>query len=343
MKIKGYPEAAEALRASPRRWLVTGAAGFIGSNLVERLLSLGQQVTGLDNLATGHRQNVDDAVRGAAGFRFVEGDIRDLDVCRSACEGVDVVLHQAAMGSVPRSIKDPATSHGANVDGTFNMLLGARDAGAWRFVFASSSSVYGDDPGLPKVESRIGRQLSPYAITKRVGELYAQIFSETYGLETIGLRYFNVFGRRQDPNGVYSAVIPRWIAALLKGETCTIFGDGETSRDFSYVANVVDANILAAVAPRESTNRIYNIACGGKTTLTQLYRLVRERLVPFQPQLAGLEPKYEPFRRGDIRDSEADISAAVAHLGYAPTHTVAAGLDQTMAWYVALARSEMTV
>lgn len=328
------------LRRQPKTWLVTGAAGFIGSNLVQRLLELGQSVVGLDNFATGHRRNVAELrpltptlSQGERGFRFFEGDVRDLETCRKVCTGVDFVLHQAALGSVPRSIKDPLSTHQVNVDGTVNMLLAARDAKVRRFVFASSSSVYGDHPALPKVEDQLGRPLSPYAVSKLVDEVYARVFNDSYGLSTIGLRYFNVFGRRQDPEGPYAAVIPRWIASLLHGERCTLFGDGETSRDFCFVDNVVQANLLAATAPAEASNQVFNIACGARTTLKELHQLIATRLE------VTLQPDFQPFRPGDIRHSLADISKAQRLLGYQARFSVAQGLDATMDWYVAQARS----
>lgn len=328
----------------PHTWLVTGVAGFIGSNLLERLLLDGHTVVGLDNFATGHRRNLDDVgarvgPEAARRFRFIEGDIRELETCRGACRGVDVVLHQAALGSVPRSLKDPLESHRVNVDGTLHMLLAARDERVKRFVYASSSSVYGDHPGLPKVEDQVGRPLSPYAVNKKVGEHYAAIFADCFGLPIVGLRYFNVFGRRQDPHGPYAAVIPKWIAALLGHQPCTLFGDGETSRDFCYVDNVVQANLRAALAPPEACNQLYNVAFGERTTLNALYKMIRERLARHDPAVGALEPRYEDFRPGDIRHSLADTSKARKLLGYAPTHSVAQGLDETMAWYVAQARS----
>ena len=324
---------------TPRTWLVTGAAGFIGSNLAEALLNLGQRVVGLDNFATGYQHNID-AVRDAVGaeaasrFRFIEGDIRDLATCRAACEDVDFVLHQAALGSVPRSIKTPLDTHAVNVDGFVNMLLAARDAGVQRFVYASSSSVYGDHPGLPKVEEEIGTPLSPYAVSKRVDELYARTFQDHYGLETIGLRYFNVFGRRQDPNGAYAAVIPKWIGQLLDGDRPAIFGDGETSRDFCYIANVVQANLRAAVAPAEATNAVYNIAYGDRTTLNELYAAIVGTLEAQRPELDLPDPNYGDFRPGDVRHSLADITAARTRLGYAPTYSARQGLDEAIAWYL---------
>lgn len=336
-----YDEVQKLLRASPRRWLVTGAAGFIGSHLVEQLLRLGQDVVGLDNFSTGHRRNVDE-VRDlvgeelAARYRFVEGDICDLETCRAVCQGVDLVLHQAALGSVPRSIVDPIASHQSNVDGFINMLIAARDAGVRRFVYASSSSVYGDEPTLPKREGREGKVLSPYAATKLVNEIYARIFQDTYGLECIGLRYFNVFGPRQDPNGPYAAVMPRWMAALVEGRPCEIFGDGETSRDFCFVANAVQANLLAAtVEDPAATNQVYNVACADRTTLNELFVLIRERVARAVPAAATAEPIYAPPRKGDIRHSLADIEKAIRLLGYEPTHRVAEGLDVTVGWYTA--------
>jgi UDP-N-acetylglucosamine/UDP-N-acetylgalactosamine 4-epimerase len=319
-------------------WLVTSAAGFIGSHLVETLLRQGQRVVALDNFITGHQRNVDDAVsrsgEGAADrFRFVLGDITVLDTCRQACEGVDWVLHQAALGSVPRSLAHPLDSHRNNVDGFINMLVAARDAKVRRFVYASSSSVYGDEPTLPKREERTGRVLSPYAATKHVNEVYAQVFEKAYGLSTIGLRYFNVFGPRQDPEGAYAAVIPRWVAALLSNQPCLINGDGSTSRDFCFVANAVQANLKAALsADPQASDAVYNVAVGGRTSLLELYVMIRDALAKSRPALAGQQPIFQPFRPGDIRDSQADISRAMARLGYSPTHTVAQGLAETLAY-----------
>ena len=336
-----YDDIRVRLSAEPKRWLVTGAAGFIGSNLLQTLLTLGQYVTGLDNFATGHRRNLDD-VRLNVGeeawqqFRFIEGDIANLETCQQACEGVDYVLHQAALGSVPRSIKDPITSNQANVVGFLNMLVAARDSQVKRFVYAASSSTYGDHPGLPKVEDRIGQPLSPYAVTKYVNELYANVFARIYGLDSIGLRYFNVFGKRQDPNGAYAAVIPKWIGLLLSGHACTINGDGETSRDFCYIENVVQANLLAATSDRsEALNQIYNIAYGEKTSLNELFGFIRDRLTKAVPQLSNQQPIYQSFRQGDIRHSLADISKARKLLGYRPTHSVRQGLEEALDWYVA--------
>jgi UDP-N-acetylglucosamine 4-epimerase len=315
-------------------------AGFIGSNLAEALLVQGHEVVGLDNFATGYRHNLDDVAdrvgeEAASRFAFIEGDIRDLDACRQACDGVDIVLHQAALGSVPRSIKDPLSTHAVNVDGFVNMLVAARDAGVQRFVYASSSSVYGDHPGLPKVEAEIGTPLSPYAVSKRTNELYAKTFQDHYGLETVGLRYFNVFGRRQDPSGAYAAVIPKWIGQLLGGEQPTIFGDGETSRDFCYIANVVQANLRAGSAPAEATGTVYNIAYGDRTTLNELYASIVQNLEAERPGLSLPEAEYGPFRAGDVRHSLANIDHARERLGYAPTHSAQEGLREATAWYLA--------
>lgn len=324
------------LAETPATWLVTGAAGFIGSHVVERLLNAGQTVVALDNFATGHRANIEavrQATQATARFTFIEGDITDLATCVRACAKVHYVLHQAALGSVPRSIQDPVATHRANVDGFLNMLVAARDAKVRRFVFASSSSVYGDSPALPKVEAQTGRVLSPYAATKHFNEVYAGVFERTYGLQTVGLRYFNVFGPRQDPNGAYAAVIPRWLAALSKGEVCDIHGDGLTSRDFCYVANAVQANLRAALAQGASvTDTVYNVAVGDRTSLTQIYQMLRERVAAAlgNTALASLAPRHKPERPGDIRDSQANISWAQSQLGYEPTHTVAQGLDETV-------------
>jgi len=337
-----YEQCQAELRAAPRTWLVTGCAGFIGSNLVEHLLRIGQTVVGLDNFSTGYRHNLDElraevGPEAAARFRFIEGDIRDPAACAEACAGVDYVLHQAALGSVPRSVKDPVTSHTVNTDGFLQVLLAARDAGVKRVVYASSSSVYGDHPGLPKVEDQAGRPLSPYAITKKVDELYAQNFAELYGMELIGLRYFNVFGKRQDANGAYAAVIPKWVGALVHGGEVVINGDGETSRDFCYIANVVQANLLAATVPAESgaTNNVYNVAVGDRTTLNELFGALKERLTGVAPAAAAVVPTYRDFRVGDVRHSLADISKAKSLLGFAPLYAVGQGLDDCLGWYFA--------
>ena len=335
-----YEALQASLRASPRRWLVTGVAGFIGSNLLETLLALDQNVVGLDNFATGHQRNLDQirstlAPARWSRFRFIQGDIRVAEDCRRACEGVDIVLHQAAIGSVPRSIADPVTTNAVNIDGFLNMLVAARDAGIGRFIYAASSSTYGDHPGLPKVEERIGAPLSPYAVTKYVNELYAAVFARTYGLATIGLRYFNVFGPRQDPEGAYAAVIPKWIAALIEGRPVHVYGDGSTSRDFCYVANAVQANLLAACADDpQAFNQVYNVAVGDRTTLNELFVLLRENLARLVPSFAANEPIHGAFRAGDVQHSQADIAKAIRLLGYRPTHQVGEGLAEAMPWYV---------
>jgi UDP-N-acetylglucosamine/UDP-N-acetylgalactosamine 4-epimerase len=330
----------QRLRAVPRHWLVTGSAGFIGSHLLEHLLRAGQQVTSLDNFATGHRRNLDDVHQrvGEAAWarhRFVEGDIADPAACAQACSGVQLVLHQAALGSVPRSVADPLATHQANATGFLNMLVAARDAKVARFVYAASSSTYGDSPTLPKVEDTIGRPLSPYAVTKYLNELYADVFGRTYGMATIGLRYFNVFGPRQDPNGAYAAVIPKWVATMLAGEACVINGDGETSRDFCYVANAVQANLLAALSEDEAAvNLVYNVAVGDRTTLNQLHDAIAGALRERRPGLVIAPQRYAGFRAGDVRHSLADVGRARRLLGYAPTHDVRAGLSIAIDWYV---------
>ena len=337
--MTAFEKLQKTMVTAPKTWLVTGVAGFIGSNLLETLLRLEQRVVGLDNFSTGKSVNLDQ-VKGLvpseqwARFRFVPGDIRDAAVCQSACAGVDYVLHQAALGSVPRSMTDPVGSHESNVNGFLNMLLAARDAKARRFVYASSSAIYGDEATLPKVESRTGRPLSPYAATKAINEVYANAFGAAYGLESIGLRYFNVFGPRQDPEGAYAAVIPKWIAALLKGEPVYINGDGETSRDFCFIANVVQANLLAATATNaEAANQAYNIALGERTTLNQLFRWLQDSLRERDPNLMEQQPQYREFRAGDVRHSLADIDKARRLLGYSPTHRIQQGLALAMDWY----------
>jgi UDP-N-acetylglucosamine 4-epimerase len=322
-------------------WLVTGAAGFIGSNLVETLLRHGQRVRAIDNFATGHRRNIDELVgrcgaAAASRLEFVEADIRDAGACDAMVRGVDRVLHQAALGSVPRSIAEPLASFAANADGFVKLLDASRRAGVARFVYASSSSVYGDSPELPKVEARTGRVLSPYAATKAADELFADVFARTYGLECVGLRYFNVFGPRQDPEGAYAAVIPRWIAALLRGEPVAINGDGQTSRDFCFVANAVQANVRAALAEAlPGPHEVYNVAVGARTTLLSLFDLLRRALAPVDATIAAREPVFRDFRAGDVRHSLADIGKASRELGYAPTHTVEQGMAESIAWYVA--------
>jgi UDP-N-acetylglucosamine 4-epimerase len=339
-----YRELSERLHNGPHTWLVTGVAGFIGGNLLERLLALDQKVVGLDNFATGHRRNLEQ-IRAAvtteqwANFRFIEGDIRDLSTCCGSCAGVDYVLHQAALGSVPRSLEDPIATNSANIDGFLNMLVAARDAGVKRFVYAASSSTYGDHPALPKVEERIGRPLSPYAVTKYVNELYADVFARSYGVESIGLRYFNIFGRRQDPDGAYAAVIPKWIAAMIHGDPVYINGDGDTSRDFCYIDNAVQANLLAATTGNpDAVNQVYNIAVGERTSLNQLFEYLRSGLAQRFPHLEALKPSYRAYRPGDVRHSLADIGKAVRLLNYAPTHRIGEGLAAAMPWYVEFIR-----
>ena len=334
-----FEQVRDQLAARSRRWLITGVAGFIGSNLLETLLGLEQSVVGLDNLATGKQANLDE-VRDLVGpdrwrrFRFVRGDVSSLEVCREAVAGAEVILHQAALGSVPRSVEDPLESNAANVTGTLALLEAARLASVRRFVYASSSAIYGDSEQLPKREEDIGRPLSPYAVTKLTDELYAQVFGHLHGLETVGLRYFNVFGPRQDPEGAYAAVIPRWIAAMIGGDEVRINGTGETSRDFCYVRNVVQANLLAAAVDNEAAfGQAYNIADGNRTSLTELFGLLRTRLLPRHPRLETLEPAHGPFRAGDVLHSLADIDKARRLLGYEPTHTIGQGLDEALPWY----------
>jgi UDP-N-acetylglucosamine/UDP-N-acetylgalactosamine 4-epimerase len=327
------------LKRRPITWLVTGAAGFIGSNLVEALLAQDQKVVGLDNFSTGKKSNLEQVQRLVSKpqwkqFRFVSGDLGNVDICREVCQGVDYVLHQAALGSVPRSIADPLNTNASNVTGFLHLLVAARDAKIKRLIYASSSAIYGDHPGLPKVENRIGRPLSPYAVSKSVNELYADVFGRCYALETIGLRYFNVFGPRQDPDGPYAAVIPRWIAAMIQNQPVEINGDGKTSRDFCYVDNVVQANLLAATARAPgAANQVYNVAMHERTTLNDLFELLRERLAPYHPHLEETQPVYRDFRPGDVRHSLADIRKARRLLGFAPTHRIGQGLDAALEWY----------
>lgn len=337
-------DAAALLGGQRARWLVTGGAGFIGSHLVEHLLRAGQEVVTLDNFATGHRRNLEE-VEAAVGIearkrhRFIEGDIRDPAACREACTGVAYVLHQAALGSVPRSIEHPADSHAANATGFLNMLVAAHAAGVRRLVYASSSSVYGDHPGLPKVESETGEVLSPYAATKLANEIYARVFLRCYGLDTVGLRYFNVFGPRQDPNGPYAAVIPRWVEALLRKDVVWINGDGETTRDFCYVTNAVQANLRAAIAAGNGVaGEVFNVAVHDQTSLNQLFSTLRSLLTEIDPTIAQSEPRHRGFRSGDVRHSLADISKAQRLLGYVPSHTLRAGLEEALPWYVGQSR-----
>ena len=335
----------ERLKVKPLTWLVTGAAGFIGSNLVETLLRLDQAVVGMDNLSTGYKHNLQQ-VRSAVGekrwrrFTFHEADIRTLSRCRQACRSVDVVLHQAALGSVPRSIEDPIVAHDSNVTGFINMLIAARDGGMKRFVYASSSAIYGDHPALPKVEPNIGNMLSPYAATKRFNEIYADVCARCYGVDTIGLRYFNVFGPRQDPDGAYAAVIPRWISALIEGRPVDIFGDGETTRDFCYIENAVQANLLAAtVASDDALNQVYNVAVNERTSLNDLFVMLRTMLEPAFPHVRGVCAEHRDFRAGDMRHSQADITKAQTLLGYEPQWRVRQGLAEAIDWYVADAQA----
>jgi UDP-N-acetylglucosamine 4-epimerase len=327
------------LRAEPRRWLVTGAAGFIGSHLTEALLELGQDVVGLDNFATGKRENLADVLArvgpsAAGSFRFVEADVRERAACDDAVQGVDIVLHEAALGSVPRSLADPAATHATNVDGFVNVLLAAGRARVKRVVFASSSSVYGDERSSPKLESQLGRPLSPYAASKLVDEIYADTLARTHGIDSVGLRYFNVFGPRQDPNGPYAAVIPRWTERLFAGAVPVVYGDGSTSRDFCFVKNVVQANLLAACAADQAVvPRIFNVACGERTSLLDLFAAIRRRVGETRPSARGAVLRHEPPRAGDIPHSLADIGRARSCLGYEPSHDISRGLDETIAWY----------
>ncbi|MBN7821258.1 SDR family oxidoreductase [Bowmanella yangjiangensis] len=326
------------LKLNPQTWLVTGVAGFIGSNLLEALLMANQKVVGLDNFATGHQRNLDE-VQQLVGeerwqqFRFIEGDIRDKATCFEAVNGVDRVLHQAALGSVPRSLNDPITSNEVNISGFLNMLVAAKEQGVKAFVYAASSSTYGDHPALPKVEENIGKPLSPYAVTKYVNELYADVFARAYGFKSVGLRYFNVFGRRQDPDGAYAAVIPKWTAAMKRGDEVIVNGDGETSRDFCYIENVIQANLLAAMTELDNSE-VFNVAVGDRTTLNQLFQAIKDALDE-QGVTYPKQPVYRDFRPGDVRHSQADISKAENLLGYAPQYRIFEGISLTMPWYVA--------
>lgn len=341
---QAYRRLLDHLVLAPKKWVITGVAGFIGSHLLEALLSLGQSVVGVDDYSTGRRSNLDEVLNrpfeSPARFRMLEGDIRDLATCRKVCEGADYVLHHAALGSVPWSMDDPLRTHAVNVDGFVNMLVAARDAGVRRFVFASSSAVYGDTPVYPQLETTTGRPLSPYAASKCANESYALAFHKSYGLEAVGLRYFNVFGSRQDPAGAYAAVIPKWIDSFLRGERCRIFGDGETSRDFCYVANVVQANLLAATCEPSATAQAYNVAYGESVTLRELFVLLRQALYLHDRRLAETDPAYEPARPGDVRFSCASIEKAQRHLGYAPSHAVVDGLSESLSWYFDRTRND---
>jgi UDP-N-acetylglucosamine 4-epimerase len=334
-----YQQVCETLQHTPKTWLITGVAGFIGSNLLETLLKLDQSVVGLDNFATGHQHNLDEvqslvSVEQWQRFKFIQGDIRQLDDCNRACVGVDFVLHQAALGSVPRSINDPILTNSTNIDGFLNMLVAARDAEVQSFTYAASSSTYGDHPDLPKVEDKIGKPLSPYAVTKYVNELYAEVFARTYGFNCIGLRYFNVFGKRQDPNGAYAAVIPKWTAAMIEGDDVFINGDGETSRDFCFIENVVQVNILAATSTDTTIrNQVYNVAVNGRTSLNTLFNALKSALAE-SSIVYTKDAVYRDFRAGDVRHSQADIQKAENLLGYVPAYDIHRGVAKAMPWYI---------
>ena len=338
--MNAFEQLLERFKTEQKTWLVTGCAGFIGSNLTEFLLQHNQKVVGLDNFSTGHEHNIDNVLEqvgseAVKNFTFIKGDIANIETCSKACEGIDIVLHQAALGSVPRSIADPIASNAANITGFLNMLTAAKDAGIKRFVYASSSSVYGDSEELPKVEERTGNLLSPYAVMKMGSELYASVFNRIYEMETVGLRYFNVFGRRQDPHGTYAAVIPKWIGSLLEGEDIFINGDGETSRDFTYIDNVIQMNLLAGTTDnKEVFGEAFNVAVGGRNTLNELYALINKGLTTHIDSFSQKEPVYCDFRTGDIRHSNADISKAQSFLGYAPTHDVYQGMEEAIEWYI---------
>ena len=339
-----YIELQKHLKNNQNIWLVTGVAGFIGSNLLEKLLILNQKVVGLDNFDTGHQYNIDQALEDAKkatgkdlsnNFKFINGDIRKLRDCEKACDNVDYVLHQAALGSVPRSIKNPINTNKANIDGFLNMLVASKEAGVKRFVYAASSSTYGDHPDLPKVEDKIGNPLSPYAVTKVVNELYAQVFAKTYNFKTIGLRYFNVFGKRQDPNGAYAAVIPKWVAAILNEDYVFINGDGETSRDFCYIDNTIQINLLAATTDNdEAIDQVYNVALNDRTSLNKLYKMIEDRIIERTKGLKKKEPIYRNYREGDIRHSQANIDKAKKLLEYDPRYMISEGMDEAIDWYI---------
>jgi UDP-N-acetylglucosamine/UDP-N-acetylgalactosamine 4-epimerase len=339
-----YERLQEYLKNNQSTWLVTGIAGFIGSNLLEKLLILNQKVVGLDNFDTGHQHNIDQAIEDANratgkdlsdNFNFINGDIRELNDCQLACNGVDYVLHQAALGSVPRSIENPINTNKANIDGFLNMLVASKEANIKRFVYAASSSTYGDHPDLPKVESKIGNPLSPYAVTKVVNELYAQVFAKTYGFKTIGLRYFNIFGKRQDPNGAYAAVIPKWVAAILNKEDVFINGDGETSRDFCYIDNTVQMNLLAATTDNDKAiDQVYNVALNDRTSLNKLYQMIEDKLIQRTEGLEKKEPIYRDYRAGDVRHSQANIDKAIELLNYQPKYMISKGMNEAMDWYI---------
>ena len=334
-----YQKIQNELTLSPKKWLITGVAGFIGSNLLETLLKLDQEVVGLDSFITGHKHNLDE-VKGEVTknqwrkFQFIEGDIRNLDDCKQATKDVDYVLHQAALGSVPRSTVDPIPTNQANIDGFLNMLVASKDANVSSFTYAASSSTYGDHPDLPKVEDKIGNPLSPYAVTKLVNELYAAVFARTYGFKTIGLRYFNIFGKRQDPKGAYAAVIPKWTLALLDSETIFINGKGDTSRDFCFIENAVQMNILSATANEEAKDNVYNVAVGGRTSLNDLFNEMKTILSKTHSEISALTVEYRDYRAGDVRHSQADIGKAIDNLSYAPSHDIHEGLEVALEWYL---------
>lgn len=337
--MKKYHEILRDIPQDPKVWLVTGVAGFIGSNLLEHLLKLDQAVIGIDNFSTGYQSNLDDvrtcvSVEQWSNFKLIHGDIRNIDDCVDACRGVDYVLHQAALGSVPRSINDPVATNATNIGGFLNILVAARDQEVKSFTYAASSSTYGDHPALPKVEDNIGKPLSPYAVTKLVNELYADVFSQVYGFSAIGLRYFNVFGKRQNPNGAYAAVIPKWTSSIIKGEDVYINGDGTTSRDFCFIENAVQANLIAATADVNAKNRVYNCAVGDRTTLTELFNIINDALAENCIKSDKL-PIYRDFRAGDVKHSQADISKAISFLGFHPEWNIRAGIKKAMPWYVA--------
>jgi UDP-N-acetylglucosamine 4-epimerase len=338
--MTAYESLKQDLQAKQKIWLISGVAGFIGSNLLETLLKLNQRVVGIDNFSTGYQHNLDEVQNLVtpeqwANFNFIQGDIRNIDDCRQCCEGVNYVLHHAALGSVPRSIENPIATNQNNIDGFLNLLVASRDAKVNRFVYAASSSTYGDHPDLPKVENKIGKPLSPYAVTKLVNELYANVFAHTYDFKSIGLRYFNVFGRRQNPLGAYAAVIPRWIISLINGEPVHIYGDGDTSRDFCYIDNAIQANLLAATTTNENAlNEVYNVAVGDRTSLNQLFIYLRDNLAQQLPHLSKVKPVYKNFREGDIRHSLADISKGQKLLGYLPSHKIREGLMEASQWYL---------
>lgn len=339
-----YKELQDYLITNQSKWLITGVGGFIGSNLLEKLLTLNQKVIGLDNFVTGNKNNIDQAVQDANNivdkdvsnnFEFIHGNIEDFSTCKEACNKINYVLHQAALGSVPRSIKDPINTNKSNIDGFLNILVASKDAKVDRFVYASSSSVYGDHPELPKVEDNIGNPLSPYAVTKVVNEIYANVFSSIYGLQTIGLRYFNVFGKRQDPNGAYAAVIPKWVAAFLKNDEVIINGDGKTSRDFCYVDNAVQMNLLAATSSNhQALNQAFNVAMNNRTSLNELFEMIKEKLNNKLNELDNKIPVYKDFRQGDVRHSQADIKKAKALMGYKPEYSISDGMDEALDWYL---------